>query len=150
MPSIENINDASIPTRSLQDVREELVEGEAEGAEQEAEVGGEDEDAASGKPLLRNTTGVAQEVLDASHGVDGAQNRCDNGELEAAQEERHQKGRKEFQGVLVSSLHTVERLCVLVALGLAGIHGGVGHMVPLASHPNLRKHANKQASRIVS
>ena len=129
-----------IPAKSLHDIREELVKSEADGTDQEAEVGREDKNPASGESVVRDAAGVAPEVLNAGQGVDAAQNRCNERVLETAQEKPHHEGRKKLERVLVSSLHTVERLGILVTLLLASVHGGVRHIVPPASPPNLRNH----------
>lgn len=114
------------------------MKGEADGADQEAEVGREDENPAAGKSLLRHAAGVPPEILDASYGVHGAQNGCNEWILEATQEERHHHRGQKLQRVLVRSLNAVERFGVLVTFLLAGVHGGVCHIVLLASASNLQ------------
>jgi hypothetical protein len=120
------------------DVGEELVKGEADGADHEAVVGREDEDPACGEAVVGHAAGVAPEVLDASDGVERAQRGRDERVLEAAEEEHRDHGRQKLQRVLVRSLHAVERLGVLVAFLLARVHRRALHIEPPASRPDLR------------
>lgn len=113
------------------------MEREADGATEKHEECEEMELAARAVAGGRVSARVAAEVKETGDDVDEAEESRESRVLEAANEEHGEEDGQKLEAVLVASLYTVERLCVLV-LALEGVHRRVGHVELLASHSDLK------------
>lgn len=127
---------------------EELVKREPDGATEEHEECKEMELAAWAVTGGGVPGRVAAEVEESSNDVHEAEESREARVLEAAHEEHGEEDGQKLEAVLVASLNTIERLCVLV-FALEGVHRRVGHIVLLASHSDLKLHPKKLNTKSV-